>query len=45
VLDTANLGKFNATDSQVVQKEHISASEFRGGPVYWQRSANSHDFY
>jgi hypothetical protein len=39
VLDTANLGKFNATDSQVVQKEHISASEFRGGPVYWQRSA------
>jgi Abnormal spindle-like microcephaly-assoc'd, ASPM-SPD-2-Hydin len=39
VLDTANLGKFNATDSQVVQKERISASEFRGGPVYWQRSA------
>jgi Abnormal spindle-like microcephaly-assoc'd, ASPM-SPD-2-Hydin len=39
VLDTANLGKFNATDSQVVQKEHISASEFRGGPVYWRRSA------
>jgi Abnormal spindle-like microcephaly-assoc'd, ASPM-SPD-2-Hydin len=39
VLDTAKLGKFNATDSQVVQKEHISASEFRGGPVYWQRSA------
>jgi hypothetical protein len=39
VLNTAHLGKFNATDSQVAQKEHISASEFRGGPVYWQRSA------
>lgn len=38
-LDTNNLGKYNATDSQVVQKERISASEFRGGPVYWQRSA------
>ena len=39
VLNTVNLGKFNATDSQVVQKQHISASELRGGPVYWQRSA------
>ena len=39
VLDTSNLGKYNATDSQIVQKENISASEFRGGPVYWQRSA------
>ena len=39
VLNTGNLGKYNATDSQVVQKLHISASEFRGGPVYWQRSA------
>jgi hypothetical protein len=39
VLDTANLGKYNANDSQVVQKEQISAWEFRGGPVYWQRSA------
>ncbi|WP_177142716.1 IPT/TIG domain-containing protein [Variovorax sp. YR216] len=39
VLDTSNLGKYNATDSQVVQKQNISASEFRGGPVYWQRSA------
>src|SRR3984893_17004472 len=38
VLNTANLGKFNATDSQVVQKENITR-EFRGGPVYWQRSA------
>jgi hypothetical protein len=32
------LGKYNASDSQVVQKLHISASEIRGGPVYWQRS-------
>ena len=39
VLNTGNLGKYNAADSQVVQKLHISASEFRGGPVYWQRSA------
>jgi hypothetical protein len=41
VLNTANLGKYNAQDSQVVQKMHISASEIRGGPVYWQRSATS----
>jgi hypothetical protein len=41
VLDTANLGKYNANDSQVVQKENITAggTAFRGGPVYWQRSA------
>lgn len=39
VLNTASLGKFNATDSQVVQKARISASEFRGGPVFWQRSS------
>ena len=38
VLNSASLGKFNATDAQVVQKLHISASEFRGGPVFWQRS-------
>jgi hypothetical protein len=41
VLNIDNLGKFNANDQQVVQKEHISASEFRGGPVFWQRSANN----
>jgi IPT/TIG domain len=41
VLNSANLGKFNAQDSQVVQKVHISASEFRGGPVYWKRSATN----
>jgi Abnormal spindle-like microcephaly-assoc'd, ASPM-SPD-2-Hydin len=44
VLNTANLGKFNATDSQIVQKENItpgtgSGGGIRGGPVYWQRSA------
>ena len=38
VLNTANLGKYNSTDSQVVQKLQISASELRGGLVYWQRS-------
>src|SRR6202521_2601200 len=40
VLNTANLGQFNATDSQVVQKENITGGGgLRGGPVYWQRSA------
>jgi len=39
VLNTANLGKFNANDSQVVQKLGISYSEIRGGLVYWQRSS------
>jgi len=39
VLNSANLGKFNASDSQVVQEELISTSDIRGGPVYWQRSA------
>jgi hypothetical protein len=41
VLNTRRLGKFNATDSQVTQKERISASEIRGGPVYWKRSAEN----
>jgi Abnormal spindle-like microcephaly-assoc'd, ASPM-SPD-2-Hydin len=40
VLDTTNLGKFNANDSQVVQKENITAGgEILDGPVYWNRSA------
>jgi hypothetical protein len=39
VLNTASLGKFNSTDSQVVQKLKISTSELRGGPVYWLRSS------
>ncbi len=40
VLNTANLGKFVANDSQVVQKENITAGgEIHGGLVYWNRSA------
>ncbi|MGP8114707.1 MAG: choice-of-anchor D domain-containing protein [Steroidobacteraceae bacterium] len=38
VLKTANLGKESATDSGVAQEETIT-NEFRGGPVYWQRSS------
>ncbi len=38
LLNTTNLGKFNANDSQVVQKQEFSPDEIRGGPVYWQRS-------
>jgi hypothetical protein len=38
VLNTGNLGKNTATDSGAIQKIQISASELRGGPVYWQRS-------
>jgi hypothetical protein len=38
VLNTANMGKYNSTDSQIVQKEQIT-NAFRGGPVYWNRSA------
>ena len=41
VLDTGKLGKYDSTDSQVVQKLQISTSELRGGPVYWQRSATN----
>jgi hypothetical protein len=37
VLKAANLGKFDATDSQVVQKLAIGSALF-GGPVLWQRS-------
>jgi hypothetical protein len=39
VLDTANLGGYNSNDSQIPQKEAIASDQFRGGPVYWQRSA------
>jgi len=38
VLNTSNLGKYNASNSQIVQKLNFP-SEIRGGPVYWQRSA------
>ncbi|WP_024299127.1 hypothetical protein [Methylomicrobium lacus] len=37
VLNTSNLGKYNASDSQIVQKLNFP-SEIKGGPVYWQRS-------
>lgn len=40
VMDTANLGKFNATKNNVVQVEKIGGG-FRGGPVYWQRSTSN----
>jgi hypothetical protein len=39
LLNTTNLGHFNATDSNIVQEVTISAGSMRGGPVYWQRSA------
>jgi len=41
VLNTSNLGKFNANgDSQIIQEEKITPdAELHGGPVYWQRSA------
>jgi hypothetical protein len=41
VLNTADLGKYVANDSQVVQKENISAGEIHGGPVFWNRSTAS----
>ncbi len=40
VLNTANLGKETSTDSGVVQEFTITSDEIRGGPVYWQRTAN-----
>jgi IPT/TIG domain-containing protein len=42
VLNTANgLGGLTSNDSGAVQEVQISASELRGGPVYWQRSATN----
>ncbi len=39
LLDGNNLGKFNASDSQIVQKfTPCSYCELRTGPVYWARS-------
>jgi hypothetical protein len=36
VLNTADLGEFNADDTQIVQKENIAAgNKILGGPVYW----------
>jgi outer membrane protein assembly factor BamB len=40
VLKTANLGKETASDTGVAQEETIT-NEFRGGPVYWQRSSKN----
>jgi hypothetical protein len=37
ILNSTNLGKYNATDSQVVQKIQITPGQFRGGLVYWNR--------
>lgn len=39
VLNSGNMGTYNAADSQVVQKDSISAHGLNGGPVYWQRSS------
>jgi hypothetical protein len=44
LLNSTNLGKNNPVatgDTQIIQKLNISNSEFRGGPVYWQRSNKS----
>jgi hypothetical protein len=39
VLNSGNMGTYNASDSQIVQKDSISAHGLNGGPVYWQRSS------
>jgi IPT/TIG domain len=39
VLNIHDLGQNSADDTGAVQKIRISASELRGGPVYWQRSS------
>ena len=41
ILNASNLGKFTSDDSQVVQEEQVAASELRGGPVFWKRSAKA----
>jgi hypothetical protein len=38
LLNTTNLGHYSSTNAGAVQFESI-ASQIRGGPVYWQRSA------
>ena len=37
LLDTTNLGKFVANDTQVVQEQSIT-SRIAGGPVFWNRA-------
>ena len=42
LLNSANLGKVNPVatgDTQIIQRLNITNNEFRGGPVYWNRSA------
>jgi len=40
VLNTSDLGHWNANDSQVVQSEQVTAgNEILAGPVYWEGSA------
>jgi hypothetical protein len=41
VLDTGDLGHYNANDSQIVQVNRVSTHGMNAGPVYWQRS-NTH---
>ena len=38
LLNTTNLGHFSSTNAGALQVQSI-APQFRGGPVYWQRSA------
>ncbi len=39
VLNSGNMGTYNASDSQIVQKDQITSHSLNGGPVYWQRSS------
>lgn len=40
LVDTTNMGKFNANDSQIVQEMNIANNnEILSGPVYWARSS------
>jgi hypothetical protein len=38
LLNTSNLGHYSSTDAGALQVQSI-APQFRGGPVYWQRSS------
>jgi hypothetical protein len=39
VVNTGNMGQYNASDSQIVQEDSISGHSLNGGPVFWQRSS------
>ncbi|MFO1466418.1 MAG: hypothetical protein U1F35_08275 [Steroidobacteraceae bacterium] len=41
ILNANNLGKYNANDTQVVQKQQVTSGELRGGPVFWLRPASA----